>query len=204
MNDLATIIYYTSNRENEKFEQAIRDELVKSSNGTKIISVSQKPIDLGTNICIGDVGANDINLMKQILIGCENATTPFLYMAEADCLYPPEYFTFIPEELNRVYHYSNLYMMYKWKPGFYHKSYSQCGLVVGREYAIKRLRESIFPDHTIEALKRDKKFLFDTPIINIKTRDGLRANTWVTKNLPPKDELPYWGTYNKLREKLSW
>ena len=83
--DLATIIYYTSNREKESFENVIIDELkkvAKEVGDIPIVSVSQKPIDLGKNICIGDVGANDINLMKQILLGCEAATTPYVFMAE--------------------------------------------------------------------------------------------------------------------------
>ena len=53
MNDV-TIIFYTSNDEDESFEKKIRDNILKQSNGIKIISVSRKPIDFGHNICIGE------------------------------------------------------------------------------------------------------------------------------------------------------
>ena len=49
-----SVVYYTASREPVVFEQRIHDYLrCMSNNACPIISVSQKPIDLGTNICIG-------------------------------------------------------------------------------------------------------------------------------------------------------
>jgi len=56
-----TIIYYTANREDERFEQVIRENILRVSEGLPIISVSQKPIDFGQNICVGNVGVSNQN-----------------------------------------------------------------------------------------------------------------------------------------------
>lgn len=199
----STIIYYTSNREDEKFEEKIMEKLVENSGGLPIISVSQKPIDLGKNICIGDVGANNTNLYKQILVGCEKATTPFVIMAEADCLYPPEYFTFVPDEEDVCYRYENLYILHIWKDGFYCKNVSQCGQIVGREHYIKLLKEILKKNNPQESCFLGwKVFKYANPIVNIKTKRGLRKRTWVYKDIPPVDNIPYWGNYKLLKNKL--
>jgi len=210
----STIIYYTSNKEKPEFEKKIMEELVKSSN-LSIISVSQKPIELGKNICVGEVGASNTNLYRQILIGCEAAITPFVIMAEADCLYPPEYFTFIPNELDICYRYDNLYIINKWTSGYYKKSGSACAQIVGREYCIKKLKDALknCPEWTKSILKKDsplecftkdirRTYGFESPVINIKTGNGLRKKTQILKNLPPKETVPYWGLCEELRRRI--
>ncbi|MCK9371413.1 hypothetical protein M0R04_15975 [Candidatus Dojkabacteria bacterium] len=53
----ATIVYCSSNMEKEEFEGKIKENLVKVCGDLPIISVTQKPINLGTNICVGeDIG----------------------------------------------------------------------------------------------------------------------------------------------------
>src|SRR6266404_6192987 len=107
----ATVIYYTSNREKPDFEIRVRENLLKTCGNLPIISVSHKPIDLGKNICVGDVGVSGFNMFRQVQIACEAATTPFVISAEADCLYPPDYFKFVPPSLDVPYRDSNLYVM---------------------------------------------------------------------------------------------
>jgi hypothetical protein len=50
-----TILYYTSNHEDEIFESNIIKLLKKMCGDLPIISISQKPIELGENICVGNV-----------------------------------------------------------------------------------------------------------------------------------------------------
>lgn len=197
-----TIIYYTSNKEDEKFEQNIRNHLVRSAGSIPIISVSQKPILLGKNICVGEIGASNLNIYKQLLIGCEAATTKFVITAEADCLYPPEYFSFTPPVDNMCYRYENLWILHTWKEGFYRKNVSQCGQIIGREYFIELLKKIISEINGQEATPVWKTFKFDNPIVNIKTGRGLRKLTWIDKRVPPRNEIPYWGSYYKLKEEL--
>ena len=61
MRDDLTMIYYTANTEDPALENNVRNFLVKQANGIPIVSVSQKPIDFGTNICVGEVGFNHYN-----------------------------------------------------------------------------------------------------------------------------------------------
>src|SRR4030042_1521512 len=116
-----TILYYTSNREKPYFEKRIQGNLLKVCGDVPIISISQKPIDLGTNICVGDVGASGFNMFRQVQIGCEHAKTKFVISAEADCLYPPDYFQFVPERDDRCYRNSHLYVMHDTRDYFFFK-----------------------------------------------------------------------------------
>ena len=98
MGDL-TAIYYTCNRERPEFERRIQETLLEAMGDIPLISVSKKPIDLGHNICVGDVPGGDSsqNAYRQFQIGARAATTKWVCPVEADFLYPPEYFTFEPE-----------------------------------------------------------------------------------------------------------
>ena len=136
----ATVIYYTSNRENPEFEKRVQENLLKVSKGLPIISVSQKPIDLGKNICVGDVGASGFNMFRQVQIACKAAKTKFVISAEADCLYPPDYFQFSPPRDDVPYRDSNLYVMPDRKNFFFYKiegaTHAQ---IVGRKFYIETL-----------------------------------------------------------------
>lgn len=211
MND-TTILYYTSNREDETFEHKIQNVLKKIGKGFPIISVSQKPIDLGENICIGEVGANDFNLYHQILIGCKAAKTTFVTMAEADNLYPPDYFKFIPSRVDRVYRYDPIYVMKLHRSYFFRKPTCEGAQIVGREYLISLIEQEIgvdpgwsdkqFKVNPYKNLDKDwGTYGSDIPVVSIKTGQGLRANT--RTHLIGCKELPYWGTTKIVRRKLS-
>ena len=98
-----TVIYYTSNREVESFEQEIIKNLLVAADGLPIISVSHKPISLGKNICVGDVGISNHNIRRQTQIGAMEASTKYIALAESDCLYPKEYFRSIPPRKDKLY-----------------------------------------------------------------------------------------------------
>ena len=62
MNSFATIVYYTSNRENPDFENRITFRLLKTAKklNMPLINVTQKPMPgFGKNICVGDVGVSN-------------------------------------------------------------------------------------------------------------------------------------------------
>jgi hypothetical protein len=91
-----TIIYYTDNTLEEGLLKFCQKKLLEAADGKRIISISQKPIDFGENICVGDIGRSHLNLYKQILIGVEKAKTKYIALAEHDCLYVKEHFDYIP------------------------------------------------------------------------------------------------------------
>lgn len=215
MKDLYTILYYTSNREDEAFENLVKRKLLEVCGDIPIISVSQKPIDLGKNICVGDVGACDFNLFRQILIGCEAAKTPYIISAEADCLYPPEYFQFKPDDEAEYYRFGPLYILSKWGSGdwsgFWSKSTAPFAQITKRGYWLRELSK-VFADKPLWSKPGERVRLplfldrdWDTcelknPVINLKTGQGMRKNTQVDGNCISR--VPYWGKGTDLRKEI--
>lgn len=204
-----TVIYYTSNSEPEGFEQKTRDMLLEAIGGLPLISVSQKPINFGKNIWVGDVGVSNQNAHRQFQIGAMAASTPFVHVAEADTLYPKEYFQYLPPTIDRI-NWSPIYLLYlnrrSWRRDrFYLKGASECSIVVGREYIINLIennlngREMWCP--VIETGKTTSRivtnhemcslFNLEIPIIRIKTGYSMHASHQVSGYTR---ELPYWGT----------
>jgi len=209
MNNL-TIIYPTSNKENADFEKKIRDKILTVCGDIPIISVSQKPIDFGQNVCVGDVGASNFNYFRQVQIACQLAKTPFVIEAEADCLYSPSYFKFIPPKVDECYRNSNILILHR-TGGFYKKTCSAFSQVVGREYYLSKL-DKIFKDRPewdeqskrwpSDAFESWTLFQTEEPCISIKTGNGLRKQTKLISNdSEPTD--PYWGSAEDLRRELS-
>ena len=209
MKDL-TVIYYTSNREKEDFEGKIRKNLLKTIGNIPLISVSQKPIDFGENICVGDVGTSDHNIYRQMQVGALKAKTKFICTAESDCLYPPTgYFDFNPPDETAAYHYTNVWILYKGSHVFKKKAFSLCALFSNREYLLSRL-ERVLGKYPQWSLHKPRPlfhryqgwtpFTNDLPVINIKTREGMRWFTG-TEEAETK-ELIHWGGAKKLEEEL--
>lgn len=142
-----TIIYYTSNlleKTNPYFLKNTRKQLDKAVGDFPIISVSHKPIDLGINICIGDVGRSHLTLYRQILIGAKGAKTKYVAMAEDDILYSWEHFNQeLPKEDYFLYD-MNKWSMFSWiRP--YQYSYRDRmvvnQLIAPRDYLVEALEE---------------------------------------------------------------
>lgn len=210
----ATIIYYTSNRENEDFEKRVRENILKVKGDLPIISVSQKPIDFGKNICVGDVGTSGFNMFRQVEIACREADTPFVISAESDCLYPPDYFQFVPPKEDVCFRNSNLYVMPDKRDFFFHKKEGAThAQIVGREFYLQTL-ETLFkgaPPWSIEEKNFPKERLkkadvFDkieywqtkNPVFQIKTHLGMRYYTHSDRT--PIPDLPYWGSGKTVRK----
>lgn len=209
-----TIIYYTANTEDEGFESRVREHLKRIAGDIPIISVSRKPIDLGTNICVGEQNVSYTSEWKQLLIGLKAATTRFCFTAEADCLYPEGYFDFTPEEDDIVHNYKNIWMVWKRHYGFYRKTgYCEGAQVCGREYWIQQL-EPLLPsdwvpytrDEENELVKKIfpvRKEWTGDPVISFKTGDGVSCRTTYSGS-SKTSEIPYWGNIDKLKEAFLW
>lgn len=210
----ASIIYCSSNREEEGFEKRIREMLVKNCGNLPIISVTQKPTKLGTNICVGDdIGVSGFNFFRQLQLGLRVATTDFVISAEADCLYPPDYFQYRPPRLDKCYRNSNLYVMPDLRNFFFKKSEGAThAQIVGREYFLDRLNK-LFEDapqwsgeeKNFPKERWKKEDIFDTvemyetenPVFQIKTHKGMRYYT--ESDRIPREAIPYWGEGKPLR-----
>ena len=217
MNKDLTVIYYTSNRECEEFESRVRDNILKVCSGLPIISVSQKPIDFGQNIVIGDVGTSGFNMFRQVQIACHAATTRFVISAESDCLYPPDYFQFVPPRDDKCYRNTNLYVMPQHRAFFWRKEEGAThAQIINRIFYLDRL-EVLFqgaPEWSViernfpkERLKKDDIFNSNqieyyeskNPVVQIKTSQSMRHYT--NSDRIDKHELLYWGTGPQFRAK---
>jgi hypothetical protein len=190
MNRDLTVLYYTSNGENEYFESKVIEKLLLVVGDLPIVSVSQKPISLGRNICVGKKDSSYLNEFKQIQIGLNTIKTSWVIVAESDTIYPPEYFQFDPPKKVRCYRYNNVWVFYNLppeaskrkkyskeceNPAFHYKGYSDCAQIMNREYWLKLISEKL-KDFPMWSYKFSKKII-------------------VSKNIQAKTNVDYsWGT----------
>lgn len=210
------IVYCSSNKEDPLFETRIQETLLQNRGDIPIIAVTQKPQpifggvipDKYTNICVGDdIGVSGYNFFRQVLIGCLASDADYVISAEADTVYPPDYFQFTPPRLDACYRNSNLYVMGDHRDYWFRKeegaTHSQ---IVGRKFYIKTLvdlfdggpewseTEFNFPKE-----RHKKADVFDhieywqteNPVFQIKTHRSMRYYT--NSDRIPVHELPYWG-----------
>jgi len=179
--------------------------------------VSQKPINFGKNICVGDIGVSGFNMFRQVQIGLKEAKTKFVLSLEADCLYPPSYFIFIPKRDDRCYRNSNLYVMAHKRPIFWKKEEGAThAQVINREFYIKRLKELFkgapqwspeeknFPrerHHKVDVFEPNEIVHYQTknPVVQIKTSDSMR--TYTHSDRIDRYSIPYWGDSRIFRRK---
>lgn len=116
MNDL-TIIYYTANKNSDRFMANTQKYLLKAIGETPIISVSFKPTVIGSNcknICIGEQKRSNYMIYKQVLIGAKEANTKYVAMAEDDMLYSPEHFQYRPPADDMLSYDINKWSIFSW------------------------------------------------------------------------------------------
>lgn len=223
LRDKVTAFYCSSNRERPEFEQRIRDNILKYCGDITIISVTQRPIDFGKNICVGDhVGVSGFNFFKQSLIALQNITTPFALSIEADTVYPPDYFQFVPERLDKCYRNKNLYVMGQHRTYFFKKEEGAThAQIVGTEFYRKTLEKLFegepewdyneeqknFPKEKFHAkgddiFRKEDIEYYETvnPVIQIKTSQSMRHYTRSSRE--PIYSLPYWGSGTGFRKKF--
>lgn len=101
-----TIIQCTDNSLSSEIAELCRRILVREAHGQPIICVSQKPVDFGLNICVGEIGRSWTSLYKQLLSGVEAAETDWVVVVEHDCLYTSEHLSYEPGNKD-VFHYNS-------------------------------------------------------------------------------------------------
>ena len=74
--DGLTALYCTDNSLDKEIMGICQEYLIEAE--IPVISVSQKPIDLGQNICVGEIGRSCPSLIKQMIIGLEAIDTPYV------------------------------------------------------------------------------------------------------------------------------
>jgi hypothetical protein len=213
-----TVLFYTANTEPESFAAKVRERLREVAGHLPIVSVSQKPIDLGENVCVGNRGASYHNEYQQILVGARAARTEWVIAAEADFLYPRAYFDFEPPaDGPDIWRYDNVWILWRSRlyagGGFKRKRNSEGAQWARREPLVRRL-EACFAgqpewrepgeDWRVKVYGRNEWSLFgepDQPAVSVKSGWGMRPSTKVDRD-DPTTELPLWGQAADLREEL--
>ena len=113
-----SIVYYTDNSLQEPLASFCREKLLEAADGKPIVCVSQKPLDFGLNICIGEIGRSHLSIFRQVLAGLEQVKTKYVALAEHDCLYTKEHFNWIPPEDGKFYYNVNCWFV-RPKDGMY-------------------------------------------------------------------------------------
>lgn len=148
MDQSLTIIYYTGNYLKPELEKIAQYYLLRAVEKKKIISVSQKPIDFGDNICVGNIGKSHHSLFYQALKGAEATDTEYIALAEDDCLYTSEHFNYMPPTDDIFYYNTNCWFV-QWSGSkidgmySYHRRKAMSQLICNREIFIKAVKEKI-------------------------------------------------------------
>jgi hypothetical protein len=116
VNKEITIVYYTDNSLKKEIDNLCKKNILNI--GGKLISVSQKPIQFGKNICVGDIGKSHLSLFRQILAGVEQVTTKYVALAEHDIVYHEEHFNWVPPK-DDIFYYNVNHWLVDWNTGMY-------------------------------------------------------------------------------------
>lgn len=141
MEDL-TILYITNNKVPDSWAEYHKGCLIDAIGNTKVITLSRKPMDFGTNLIQTDKESTS-NIYWQMLRGAKVADTDFVAMAEDDTLYPEDHFKFRPPNDSFAYN-SHRWCLYTWgEPVYSLKNFirTNVSLIAPRRLMIEALEE---------------------------------------------------------------
>jgi hypothetical protein len=106
-----SIIFLTDNSLDECIATVCQRVLVREAGDIPIVSVSQKPMTLGNNICMGELGRSWLSLYKQLRAGLDAVETENVVIAEHDCLYTHSHLRWQPPRDDTFYYNSNHWLV---------------------------------------------------------------------------------------------
>lgn len=140
MTDL-TILYITASEMPERWMDFQLKHLHHAVNGNPIISVSRKPMDLGTNL-LDTEPKSYWNIYTQMLRAAQLADTPYVAMAEDDTLYTKEHFNDFRPPMDAVSYDRSRWSLFTWDNIYcVRQRISNCSLIAPRELLIEALTE---------------------------------------------------------------
>ena len=108
-----TLLYLTDNSLEPSIAEPCKAILLREAQGLPIVSVSQKPLDFGYNVCVGEIGRSWTSIYRQILAGLEAVNTEWLCMIEHDVLYTSEHLHYQPTDPD-VFWYNANHWLVQW------------------------------------------------------------------------------------------
>ncbi len=147
-----SVIYITANVLPGDFANAAQGILLEAIGKLPLISVSQKPMDFGLNIDVGDEVRSHVNIYRQALIGADAAKTKYIAIVEDDCLYAPAHFAYRPKKALFAYN-LGYWNIYTWQnPAIYnYKGRKNLGFLICDRLAFIGAMEERFNKYPDEA-----------------------------------------------------
>ncbi len=212
------IVYYTDHHIDPDLMRACQKNLLKATGKQiPIISVSQKPIGFGKNICVGEKPRSNRSIYEQIMAGLQAAEPEsVIYLCEHDVAYNPSHFAHVPEIKERIDYNQNRYY---WAPG--QREYLPARgkwplsqLVAYREYLIERVQLVLDqpepPSSELYRGIRTHKFKSERPNVDIRhgknfSQDGRWKKAYYngTSELTVKN-IGHWGSPPHMLKKIGW
>lgn len=206
------IVYFTDSRLEESLEKAVREQILKAANGIPIISVSQKPLDFGKNICVGIRPRNYLGLYRQLLTGIKaTEKDSIVFTCEHDVFYHPSHFEFTPPRNDKIYYNLNrLYWMRN--KDFYISTIGKRALSQGvahRNVFLAHAKEQVITREIGGAAPCLGPFMnFDSKCPNIDIRHGGNFSIFgvfdkshLSRRISSVD---HWGTPRRFQEKVGY
>jgi len=193
------IVYYTDSKLERSLADAVRRNLKEAAGPIPIISVSQKPLEFGKNICVGSKPKTFLSQHEQMLAGVEAAPEgSIIYLCEHDVFYHSSHFAKIPRDKGAVYFNQNRYYWWVGDPCYHkapgHRAWSQA--VACREYLLAKLKYMVKTDTGLKVRRHN----WESSRPNIDVRNGQNL-TGDGKN---KHHMRTGNSSNKLYNIGAW
>jgi len=140
------IIYYTDNELAKNIAKPCREAIIKASKDKNIpitTAALHRKLDFGVkNIYFPSLKRSYLSMFKQILGALENSSADIIFFCEADVLYHPTHFDFIPPEKDTFYFNQSVWFLRTTDGHALHYDVNQLsGLCVYRDAALTHFRE---------------------------------------------------------------
>lgn len=143
------IIFYTDNEASPKITLPVQENLIKIAKNKNIPIVTaslHRKLDFGVkNIYFPSLKRSMLTQFKQIYAALEHSTASIVFFCEADVLYHPSHFDFIPQK-KEVYYYNVNVWKIRWSDGHAFKTddFRQLsGLCGDRDFLLEHYRKRI-------------------------------------------------------------
>ena len=220
MSDL-TAMYITANLMHERWlKHQVETMLSAIGPDVPIISVSKKPMDLGTNI-VEDFPRCHWSIYRAMLLASKAAKTRYVAMAEDDALYSREHFVEFRPPDDAVSYNRSRWSLFSWDPIYcLRQRISNCTLIAPRELLIEALeeREKKWPNGAKNELTGEVgreivhrrlgippvklvEWYSTTPVIHLNHRDGIdpsQQRHWKAHGQIKAYDIPHWGKSAEL------
>lgn len=223
-NDI-TIIFLTLNELPEFWTEYHKKTLLEAAGGSPIISISRKPIEIGTNIIQSEPRSLS-NIYWQLLRGAKMATTTFIGVAEDDTLYSREHFLHVPKAGTFAYN-MNHWSLFTWGEPTYswRNRRGNYSMIAERKLVIEALEERFakYPNGTPERITGEmgrgmvernmgitvrtaSEFMTTVSLVNFNhphASDVLQKSHRKRMGMLRAYDIPHWGKAEKLVQKFQ-